>query len=110
MFKKFRLGLKSAIAMAMSGHSTDEIRHYLRGEMELGGLATAIIIAVVVIVIAVVLIPTIFSAVVNASSNSTLTSNPHYSAAFSLLYIVPLVFVAGILVVILELMFRHRKD
>ena len=73
-------------------------------EFKVGQVAVALI--VIVIVIAVSLLPTIFSSVATATSNSTLTSNTHYTSAFSLVYLIPLVFAAGILVLVLYLMFE----
>lgn len=79
------------------------------GEMKFGGVAVALIIVVIVIVIAVTLVPTIFSALSTATSNTTLASNPHYTTTFSLIYLIPLVFVAGILVLVLVLMFEKME-
>lgn len=76
------------------------------GEFKVGTVAVALVVIVIVIVIAVSLLPTIFSSVATATSNTTLTSNAHYTSAFSLVYLIPLVFAAGILVLVLYLMFE----
>ncbi len=82
---------------------------YDSAAMEIGRLAVGIIVALVVIVIAVELVPTVITSVSTASSNTTLTSNPHYTSAFSLLYLIPLIFVAGVIVVVLAMMFERKE-
>lgn len=79
-------------------------------EVSAGKLAAMIVVVLVVIVIAVSLIAPLFSAVSTATSNTTLTSNAHYTSAFDLIYLVPLVFAAGIVVLVVALMFEHLKD
>jgi len=75
-------------------------------ELKAGNITVALIVIVIMIVIAVSLIPTVFTSLTGATSNTTLTSNPHYTSAFDLIYLIPLVFVAGILVLVLYLMFE----
>ena len=75
-------------------------------ELKAGNIAVALIVIVIMIVIEVSLIPTVFTSLTGATSNTTLTSNPHYTSAFDLIYLIPLVFAAGILVLVLYLMFE----
>ena len=91
-----------------SGMSIKDIRR--DAAFSAGSIASMIIVILVLVLIAVAIIPTIFSSVSTATSNATLTANPHYSAAFSLVYLIPLVFVAGRLVLVVVLMFEHLKD
>lgn len=75
-------------------------------DLKVGNVAVALIVIVIMIVIAVSLVPTIFTSLAGATSNTTLTSNPHFTSAFDLIYLIPLVFAAGILVLVLYLMFE----
>ena len=100
--------LELAKALKNSGMSIRQMKR--DAGFSAGGIASMIIIILVLILIAVAIIPTIFTSVSSATSNSTLTANPHYSAAFSLVYLIPLVFVAGILVLVVVLMFEHLKE
>ena len=80
---------------------------YDKAEMEVGHLATAIIVVLVVALIAVALINPFFSGVNSANSNATLVSK--YSSAFSLVNLLPLIFAAGIVVVVLSILFNVKK-
>ena len=73
-------------------------------ESSIGGLAVAIIVAVIIIVIAVALIPTVFSSVYAANNNATLVSK--YSSAFAIVNLIPLIFAAVVVVVVLVLGFE----
>ena len=96
------------IDMAKSGFSVREILGTLKAEMEIKKLALAIVVAVVVIVIAVSLLPAIYTATSGALT-SNITSNAHYSSSVALVYLIPLIFVAGLLVVIIYMMFGSEK-
>ena len=77
------------------------------GAMEMGKLAVGVIVAVVIIVIAVSLLPAIFTATTGALT-SNITSNSHYSSSVTLVYLIPLIFVAGLLVMIVYMMFTRE--
>lgn len=94
---------------AMSGMSIGEIKETLKAEMDVRKLALGVVVAVVVIVIAVSLLPAIYSATSGALT-SNITSNSHYTSSVSLAYLIPLIFVAGILVIILYMMFGGRSE
>ena len=72
----------------------------------MGRLAVGIIVAVVVIVIAVALIPTIMTSTASVSTNATLSKD--FPSAMSLLVLIPLIFVAGILIIILYMLFTKE--
>ncbi len=78
----------------------------LRAEFDVGRLAVGIIVAVVVIVIAVALIPTIMTSTASVSTNTTLAKD--FPSAMSLLVLIPLIFVAGILIIILYMLFTKE--
>lgn len=96
------------IDMAKAGYGVREITKTLKAEMEIKKLALAIVVAVVVIVIAVSLLPAIYTATSGALT-SNITSNSHYSSSVALVYLIPLIFVAGLLVVIIYMMFGSEK-
>ena len=73
-------------------------------ESSIGGLAVAIIVAVIIIVIAVALIPTVFSSVYTANNNATLVNK--YPSAFAIVNLIPLIFAAVVVVVVLVLGFE----
>jgi hypothetical protein len=103
MFEKIRMG------MAIAKNYTSIKDKYNAAAISVGGLAAMIVVVLVVIVIAVSLLQPLFSAVNTATSNTTLTSNSHYTAAFDLVYLIPLVFAAGIVVLVVALMFEKIK-
>lgn len=72
-------------------------------------LAYSIIVAVIVIVIAIELLPIVFTASLTAVSNTTIANNSHFAPALSLVYLIPLVFVAGLLVLIIFMMFGEKE-
>jgi hypothetical protein len=95
----------------------------VKAEFDIGRLAVGIIVAVVVIVIAVALVPTIMGGVLNAktggynvtstnSTGATIHTFHSFSSLFpsatALLIIIPLIFVAGILVIILYMLFTKE--
>ena len=75
-----------------------------------GGIAAMIVVILVIVLIAVSLLSPLFSAVNTATSNSTLVNNAHYASAFQLVYLIPLIFVAGIIVLVVVLMFEKMKE
>lgn len=77
-----------------------------RAEFEADKLVVALILAVVFIVIAVVLIPVVLSNTATTLNNQT--EKALFPATFSLIQIIPLVFVVGILVTVVILMLRAR--
>ena len=87
-----------------------EKRDSARSNISAGKIAGAIVVVLVIIVIATQLITPLFSAVATATSNNTLTSNAHYTSAFDLVYLIPLVFAAGIIVLIVSLMLERLND
>ncbi len=96
------------IEMASSGMSVREIKNTLKAEMDVKKLALAIVVAVVVIVIAVSLLPAIYSATSSALTTNV-TSNSHFASSVTLAYLIPLIFVAGLLVVIIYMMFGSSE-
>ena len=76
-------------------------------EVQLGKLAVGVIVAVVIIVIAVSLLPAIFTATSGALTQN-ITNNSHYSSSVTLVYLIPLIFVAGLLVMIVYMMFTKE--
>lgn len=106
--------LKSKIAVRVANsrignRAINKLINSRFAETKLGGLAVTLIVAVIVIVIAVSLLPVIFSAT-SSSLTSNVTSNAHFSSAVTLTYLIPLIFVAGLLVVILYMMFEKIRD
>ena len=88
--------------------SVREIKNTLKAEMDVKKLALAIVVAVVVIVIAVSLLPAIYSATSSALTTNV-TSNSHFASSVTLAYLIPLIFVAGLLVVIIYMMFGSSE-
>ena len=104
MFEKIKL----AKEIAKKAHNIREAKDM--AAVNAGGIATAIIVILVVILIAVSLLTPLFDAVNTATSNTTLTSNAHYASAFTLVYLIPLIFVAGIVVLTVVLLFEKMKE
>lgn len=73
-----------------------------------GALAATIVIALVVILIAVSLLSPLFTAVNTVTSNTTLSA--HNPSAISLVGLIPLVFAAGIVVMVVVIMFEKLKE
>ena len=88
--------------------SVREIKNTLKAEMDVKKLALAIVVAVVVIVIAVSLLPAIYPATSSALTTNV-TSNSHFASSVTLAYLIPLIFVAGLLVVIIYMMFGSSE-
>ena len=104
MFEKFKL----AKEIVKKTHNIREAKDM--AAVNAGGIAATIVVILVVILIAVSLLTPLFSAVNTATQNTTLTSDAHYTAAFQLVYLIPLIFVAGIIVLVVVLMFEKMKE
>ena len=76
---------------------------------DMKNIAVAVVMAVIVIVIAVSLLPVIYSSTTGAIS-ANVSANPHLTSAVTLTYLIPLIFVAGLLVLILGMMFEKFRD
>ena len=103
MFEKIKL----AKEIAKKTHSIREAKDI--ASVNAGGIATAIIVILVVILIAVSLLSPLFSTV-NTAVNQNTTAHPYLNAPITLVYLIPLIFVAGIVVLIVVLLFEKMKE
>jgi uncharacterized membrane protein len=105
------LAYKSTLASMLAIAKQDYKSKMELAESRISGFAVTIVAAVIVIVIAVSLLPIIFSSTSTALT-SNVTSNSHFAAAVTLAYLIPLVFIAGLIIVILYIMFEllGKKD
>lgn len=74
-------------------------------KINVGAIAASIVVILVIVLIAVSLINPLFTSVYSAGTNVTLTKA--YSSAFDLVNLIPLIFGAGIIVLIVVLLFEH---
>ena len=100
VIKDFIANKKAIFNLAFSSYIASK-----NDSADMQNIVVGIVIALVAVVIGVELIPILLTATTNATSNATLVNNPHYTGAVSLIYIIPIVFVAGIVVVAMILMF-----
>jgi hypothetical protein len=103
--REFRESVKG-LTLKDQGKELKIFKKEFAAEFDVGRLAVGIIVAVVVIVIAVSLIPTIMSSTAAVSTNTTYKKD--FPSAMSLLILIPLIFVAGILVIILYMLFTKE--
>lgn len=74
-------------------------------KINVGAIAASIVVILVIVLIAVSLINPLFTSVYSAGTNVTLTKA--YASAFDLVNLIPLIFGAGIIVLIVVLLFEH---
>lgn len=74
-------------------------------KINVGAIAASIVVILVIVLIAVSLINPLFTSVYAAGSNATLVKS--FGSAFDLINLIPLIFGAGIIVLIVVLLFEH---
>ena len=74
-------------------------------KINVGAIAASVVVILVIILIAVALINPLFISVYSAGANKTLVTA--FGSAFDLINLIPLIFGAGIIVLIVVLLFEH---